>query len=186
MSTQIASPVPPDLRALLDSFKQEVMTQLNAHALGEVVTVDSVKLTCTVKIKALRQVGNAYLEYPLLTDCPFFVLTGGIGSVMMPVSPGDPCLVLFNDWDIDNWFTTGATAVPNTARTHSLSDGLVFTGSRNLAKPIPGFTMLGITLKHPGVYVQGNCSVSTGATGVFTSADGKTITVAAGVITNIT
>lgn len=134
MSTQIASPVPPDMRALLDSFKQEVLTTLNAHALGEVTAYDATNATCSVQIKTLRQFNGQYLTYPLLTDCPVYQMMGGSAFISMPVTIGDPCLVLFNDWDIDNWFTTGNTAVPNTPRSHSLSDGLVLVGFRNLAK----------------------------------------------------
>ena len=58
----------------------------------------------------------------------------------MPVSPGDSCLVLFNDRDIDNWYESGAVTAPNTARTHDLSDGLVIVGFRHQANPISAYS----------------------------------------------
>lgn len=135
MSTQIATPVQPDMRALLDSFKLELFAALNSHALGEIVSYDAAKATASVQIKTLRQFNGQYLSYPVLTDCPVYQMMGGSAFISMPITVGDPCLVLFNDWDIDNWFSTGATVAPNTPRAHSLSDGLVLVGFRNLAKP---------------------------------------------------
>lgn len=177
--------VPPDLRASLNAFKSEIFNDLNCHQLGEIVEFNSITQTASVQITTNVQTATQTYRYPLLTDCPVFILSGGIGSVMMPVSPGDPCLVLFNDRCIDDWFTTGIESAPEINRMHSLSDGLVLVGFRNLSNLTPGFTALGITLKHPGIYAQGNFSVSTGANGVFTSGDGKTITVADGIIVNI-
>jgi hypothetical protein len=160
MSTQIASPVPPDLRALLDSFKQEVMTQLNAHALGKIVSYDATKATCSVQIQSLRQFNGQYLNYPLLTDCPVCQLMGGPTYISLPITAGDPCLVMFNDWDIDTWFSTGNVTVPNTPRTHSLSDGLVLVGFRNLAKPPPVTSSDSLLL----VNTTANAQVKVGAT----------------------
>ena len=52
--------------------------------------------------------------------------------VFMPVPfevhPGDACLVVFADIDIDAWFDTGEASVPRSARRHSLSDGFAFVG----------------------------------------------------------
>lgn len=135
MADQIASLVPPDLRALLDNFKGEVYTELNAHAVGEIVGYDAAKATASVQIKSLRQFNGQYLSYPVLTDCPVYQMTGGTSFISMPITVGDTCLVLFNDWDLDNWFSTGSTAVSNTPRSHSLSDGLVLVGFRSLANP---------------------------------------------------
>ena len=53
-------------------------------------------------------------------------------SVFMPVpfevNPGDACLVIFADIDIDAWIASGESAVPRSARKHSLSDGFAFIG----------------------------------------------------------
>jgi hypothetical protein len=44
------------------------------------------------------------------------------------INPGDACLVIFSDVDIDNWFETGEASAPNSPRRHSLSDGFAFVG----------------------------------------------------------
>ena len=54
--------------------------------------------------------------------------------VFMPVPfevhPGDACLVVFADADIDGWLETGEPQESKSARKHSLSDGYAFVGWR--------------------------------------------------------
>lgn len=129
--TQIASPFPPDFRATLDAFKAEVFRDLNCHQLGQIVTYSTAGGTRKASVKILSQrvtPDGKYLDYPLLTDCPVFMPRGGEFGINLPVEAGDPCLVLFNDTDIDQWFANASAGVPNTDRQHSLSDGMVLVG----------------------------------------------------------
>jgi len=48
--------------------------------------------------------------------------------VSFEVHPGDACLVVFADIDIDAWFDTGIPQEPRSARKHALSDGFAFVG----------------------------------------------------------
>jgi hypothetical protein len=86
--------------------------------------------------------GDQYKQvpYPVLADCPVMFLGGGVSSLRLPVAKGDPCLVLFNDRDLDNWFTSGNQVMPNSGRSHSLSDGLVIVGFRNKANVLKNFS----------------------------------------------
>ncbi len=133
----IASPVRPDLRALLDNAKQEIFFGLNCPQVGIIDSFDAATQKASVRIAVLRVVPTGQIAYPLLTDCPVYFPRGGDAYMTFPVSAGDPCLVLFNDRDLDNWFTTGNVVAPNSQRAHSLSDGLVLVGIRNLATPAP-------------------------------------------------
>lgn len=136
----------PDLRSLLNAHRREIFGSLNCHQLGEIVSFDPALQTATVKIATNKQVVDykknppayVYLPYPLLTDCPVYFAGGGPkGALTFPVAPGDQCLVLFNDRDIDNWFAGGANTPPNSSRQHDLSDGLVLVGFRNKAGALP-------------------------------------------------
>lgn len=131
--------VTPDLRATLNAFKTELFYNLNCHQLGEIVSFDPSTQTASIQLMVDIQTNDAVYRYPLMTDCPVFVLSGGNGCITMPVAPGDTCLVLFNDRDIDNWYTTGTESVPNSTRTHDLSDGLALVGFRNLSNKIFGY-----------------------------------------------
>ena len=62
--------------------------------------------------------------FPLLSDVPVFM------PVPFEVHPGDACLVVFADADIDGWIETGEPQESKSARKHSLSDGFAFVGWR--------------------------------------------------------
>ena len=62
------------------------------------------------------------MTFPLLADVPVFM------PISFEVNPGDACLVVFADIDIDAWFDTGLPEEPRSARKHSLSDGFAFVG----------------------------------------------------------
>lgn len=170
----IASPVPPVLTEVLSQFRQQLLVSLNCHQVGEIATFDAVNQTATIQIKVLRLIGDQQVAYPILTHCPVLILSGGAGRVTFPIQVGDPCLVLFNDRDIDNWFASGAAAVPNSFRTHSLSDGLALVGFRNLANKLTGISTTDTELSQ-GATVVGmdgaKISVRNGTTDMKTSMD---------------
>lgn len=168
MTSFVASPTPPDLRALLDSFKSEVMQNTNCHKVGIIRAFDPTAQTASVQIATLAQTNQGQIPYPLLTDCPVYFPAGGSAYMTFPVAVGDPCLVLFNDQDIDNWFTTGNVVVPNTERTHSLSDGMVLVGWRTRANPSPSADVTAVTLWNGASFV----SVSPNGSVALSSDDG--------------
>lgn len=147
MSTALASIPVPNLRALLNQIRTEIFTTFNCHQLGTIQSFNPGNQTAEVSINVLRQVPNLEVNppqyktiaYPLLVDVPVFINSGGTGRLTFPIQPGDTCLVLFNDRDIDNWFESGNTVAPNTTRAHDLSDGLALVGFRSLANAFSDF-----------------------------------------------
>jgi hypothetical protein len=155
MSTNLLGPngpyTEPTLPALLAQISQNIFASLNCHQVGSIVSFNPDKQTAEVQLTINRVVYNqvqvgaklqmqpTILAYPLLVDCPVFVLSGGNGLVTMPVKAGDPCLVLFGDRDIDNWFSSGLTAPPNSPRMHSLSDGFALVGFRPQSASIANY-----------------------------------------------
>ena len=133
---------------VLNAHKRDVQVSTNCHAIGTVEAFNAAEQTCTVKIAYSFQVyeqqqnGREVLvqkDFPLLIDCPTIVVSGGNAGLTMPIAVGDNCLVLFNDRDIDNWFS-GATSGPvASTRLHSISDGIVLVGVRPLSKVIPSY-----------------------------------------------
>lgn len=174
MNAPISSPTPPTLLDLLLQMQQQTLVRLNCHQVGEIATFDAATQTATVQLKMLRLIGTQSVAYPILTHCPVMVLSGGNGRLTFPIESGDPCLVLFNDRDLDNWFDSGASAVPNSYRTHSLSDGLVIVGFRNLANKLTGISTTDTELSQ-GAAVVGmddtKISVRNGTTTLKTQLD---------------
>lgn len=128
--------LPAGIGELLDDFKDEIFSGLNAHAAGTIQSIDLGAGTCSISINYKRRLpGGASKSYPLLVDCPVFVLQGGGAFIEFPVRKGDFCLVLFNDRDIDTWWTSENVAEPNTARRHDLSDGFALVGINSKLHP---------------------------------------------------
>jgi hypothetical protein len=147
----------PGLRSVLDAERQVAFSNLNKVQVGIIQSFNPAKQSVTVQLVIQRAVYNAPMEgslvppdpviypYPLLVDVPVFVLTGGSAYVAMPIAAGDPCVVLFNDRDLDPWWTNGTTgAPPNSARLHSLADGIALVGIRPATNPVPGIPSDGL------------------------------------------
>ena len=104
----------------MDALKKEIFSSLHCALPGNVVSFDAKKQTA--EIQPAVKLGS--MTFPVLADVPVFM------PVPFDVHPGDACLVVFADVNIDGWFGTGEAAVPRSARKHSLSDGFAFIGFR--------------------------------------------------------
>ena len=101
-------------------LRRDFFMSLHCALPGNVVSFDAE--TRRAEIQPAVKVGS--MAYPILADVPVFM------PVPFEVRPGDACLVVFSDVDIDKWLETGEAAVPGSARRHSLSDGFAFVGFR--------------------------------------------------------
>lgn len=137
------APADPQLKDVLDQLKKNILLSLNCHHIGTVQSFDATnqKATATINytqtIYTLNSKTGTYTQstpsYPVLLDCPVIFLGGGPASLTFPVQKGDTCLVLFNDRDLDTWYTGGSsTSPPATARLHSLADGIILVGLRSM------------------------------------------------------
>ena len=144
--------------AVLQLLKKEVMLETNCHAVGKIQSFDPTKQTCSVKINYkktfLRRDEQSGLykkelkDYPLLVDCPTIVNKGDNGSagITIPIKKGDSCLVLFNDRDMDNWFSGNNNGPVNTNRLHSISDGIALVGVSSLSETLSEYDNEAVTL----------------------------------------
>ena len=101
-----------------EALKKDIFASFHCALPGKVVSFDPVKQTAEIQ----PAVKTGSLAFPLLSDVPVFM------PVPFEVRPGDACLVVFADIDIDAWVETGEASVPRSARRHSLSDGFAFIG----------------------------------------------------------
>ena len=101
-----------------DALKQEFFASLHCALPGKVISYDAERQTA--EIQPAVKLGS--MTYPILTDVPVFM------PMSFEVNPGDACLVIFADIDIDAWFSSGEPEEPCSTRKHSLSDGFAFIG----------------------------------------------------------
>ena len=103
-----------------NALKRDFFSSLHCALPGNIVSFDAEKQTA--EIQPAVKVGS--MAYPILADVPVFM------PVPFEVHPGDACLVVFADVDIDTWFESGEPQEPKSARKHALSDGFAFVGFR--------------------------------------------------------
>lgn len=156
-------PSEPELKDLLDLLEKRIKLGLNCHHIGKIQSFDALTQTAKVTINytktfsQINSVGEAKVitaNYPTLIDCPVICLGGGLGSLTFPISSGDECLVLFNDRDIDNWFSGSSSSAPATPRTHAFPDAIILVGVRSLANVLPAYVTDAVTLTYQGNLIQ--------------------------------
>jgi len=132
--TKVTGPIfDPTLYDILLQFKKNIMTSINCIQIATIESYNSLTNTASVSINFKRKLKNGdIIEYPILEDCPVFVLTGGSASITMPIEKGDTCLILFVDRNINDWFSTGEVMEPPNNRCHDISDGIVIVGIKSL------------------------------------------------------
>jgi len=136
------TPTPPSLKDLLDQFGRNLLTNLNCHHIATIQSFNPLTQTATATINyqktifklndLTQQYEPVQQAYPILADCPVVIMGGGSTALTMPIASGDECLVLFNDRDLDNWFSGSSTAGVATPRLHSFADGLILVGVHSL------------------------------------------------------
>lgn len=151
-------PVEPDLIDLLVQHKKDIMLNLNCHHIGTVQVFNPLLQTASATInyqKTFFQFNNLTGQYQpmpgsytVIAEAPVICLGGGSGALTFPIKSGDECLVLFNDRDLDNWFT-GGTGSPNaTARLHSYSDAIILVGLRSIPNILLNYDTTRVVLRN--------------------------------------
>lgn len=154
-------PIIPSLLDLLDYHSGSALRQMFCALPGKIDKYNAAETTAEIIVLMKHVVDyetNETVDYPNLLDVPVLQLTGGTGGVNVPIAAGDPCLVIFADRDIDNWFATGAAEIPDTRRFHSIADGFALVGFRPLTDQVTRPDYLAASLYKDGtqVSVKGN------------------------------
>lgn len=148
---------PPSVKVLLDEVRAEIFASLNCIQIGKIEKVTPAEQTVEIslQIKRLAADGTS-TAYPMLVDCPYFVLQGGGAYIDMPIKPGDYCIVLFNDRCIDSWWSTANVADPPSTRKHSFSDALAIVGLNPKPSPLDMDGTKTRIINSAGIELNGN------------------------------
>jgi hypothetical protein len=131
------------------------------------------------------------LEIP---NVPYMRLQGGANAVIIDPEVGDIGMGSFCSRDISSVKNARQAAPPGSRRAYNFSDCMYSGGYLNGAPTqYIQFTGGGIIITSPSnvttnaplIKLNGNVSISTGATGTFTTPTGNTVTVQDGIVTNI-
>lgn len=128
---------PPDMTQLLYMLNLQIKKEINCVRVGTVQSWDPAKNTVIVNISQQQVLSTnpqgvqTIRSYPLLVNVPVAFQGGGGYTLTFPIAPGDECIILFNDRELDNWQINGPGYAPTSARLHDLSDGIAIVGIRN-------------------------------------------------------
>lgn len=115
----------PDLTYAMSIFGNSIQYDLNCHRVGKIVKFNPDDLTCDVELLELKPTQSRLDKYALIQGLPLLVSGGIDTNLTFGDVTGAECLVHFNDRDIDSWFDTGESYMPNSKRMHDFSDGFV-------------------------------------------------------------
>lgn len=147
-------------------LKSDIFNTLNCHRIGIIQSFNSSNQTATIQLVDKKVIagyeGTKFKTISVLVDCPVYIHSGGGGWINQPITTGDECLVLFNDRNIDLWFSNGNIQPPENSRTHSLQDGLAIVGFHSQLKKLTNFdpTKYGINYKNAKIQVDTNGKVN--------------------------
>ena len=154
----------PQLSDLLDLWKKDTFLSLMCHGVATITAFDPTTQTATAtmnyaKTFLVKQADGSYAgqlrPYPPLSGCPVIFLGGVESYLTFPDVVGVECQVLFNDRDLDNWFTNNGQSL-SSSRLHSFSDATLLVGMRSKKNVIANFDTDRILLK------KGNAVVGVG------------------------
>ena len=122
-------PVSPEV---LMALKREIMESLHVALPGIVERFDPDAGTADVRPALRRLVGadGEAVTVPILREVPVFLPGFSDPDLKLAVKPGDMCLLIFADVNIDGWYETGSATLPASGRTHDWSDAFAFVGFR--------------------------------------------------------
>ena len=87
---------PPDLDDILDNLKNEIFANMNCVQIGKIKSYDVDTQSAEIEIQFNRRKNETETSsYPVLVDCPVFVLQGGGAYLNFPIKEDDFCLMLF-------------------------------------------------------------------------------------------
>lgn len=172
----------PDIFQLLRASQQEIFSKINVMRIGiidEILADNEVRCSITnKKLMGTSPDGTPiHRDYPPIYAKVWYMGSGNVG-IDYPLTVGTPCLLLFNDREFHSYFTSGQVSPLANTLMHSLTYAVCVP----LYQPI---TSDALNITSTNINLNGIVAVSTGASGTFTSQDGKTITVTDGVVTGI-
>ena len=130
--------IQPTLEDVLAMHADDIGSKLRVCAVGIIDTYDAAKRTATVLLAenlVLNDGTVVKMDAPLL-DVPVVTLQGGGVHVSFPIAPGDECLLVFADFNIDAWHAYGGQQTPPDRRQHDISDAMALVGLNSASRPI--------------------------------------------------
>lgn len=151
----------PDLAEFMSRRMNDISSRLNCLTIGTIISFNATNQTAIISVNfqkvvkgvtptgILGEATNEIINYPTLVNVPVVFMNGGGGYLTFPIIPGDTCILLFCDRDMDIWFATGQVVPPNSERVHDINDAIALIGIRNLQQSLGGYSTTKVQLNFP-------------------------------------
>lgn len=175
-----------DIKSFVDKrveqwFKGKLFTNIPAR----VMSVENYSTQCVIDVQPIiadiRPEDNLVTKFPLITDVPVLLPSGGGAIVSVPIQVGDIVQLEVNMRNIENWLegSTDEVILPNDSRMFHLSDCIakpcIYSKTSNL-NPNPN----DLELRFAGSIIRlkkdGNITISTGGDIIVEQANNIDIT----------
>lgn len=128
--------VRPDMSNIIKFSNLKSMSELNCLKIATVVEFHPDDLTVTVNLLNKKTLGDNKDGTPNVRD--YALIRAKVcfcnPYILYPIKPGDDCLVLFADREIESWFINGDAQPVNYTRMHDLTDAFAIFGIRSMPK----------------------------------------------------
>ncbi len=129
---------------------------------------------------------NQATPHGIIHNVPFLRLQGGANAFIVDPVVGDIGAAIFASHDISSVKTNKAPSNPGSRRRFDMADAMFIGGLLNTdAAQYIRIDGSGVAIEADTVTISGNLTVGSGATGTFSTGTGQTVTVTAGIITDI-
>lgn len=133
------------LYQVLEKLTNNIKFSMNCVKIGEIVSFDKTDQTASVRVlHVMDENYNVYLdntiEYPVIQKVPVVVMSGGGTYISHPIKEGDQCILLFCDYMIDAWWTSGEAKPSIFPRKHDISDPIAIVGLNPSTKSIQNYS----------------------------------------------
>lgn len=128
----------PSLIQTLEGVSQKTAYEINCMRIGIVQTFYPEDLTVDVLIANKKTKGYTKDGVQIVGDYP--IIRAKIvycdPFITFPINPGDECVLLFSDREIENWFINGEVNPEGYTRMHEMTDAVALFAIRSLPKMI--------------------------------------------------
>lgn len=128
----------PSLIQTLEGVSQKTAYEINCMRIGIVQTFYPEDLTVDVLIANKKTKGYTKEGVQIVGDYP--IIRAKVvycdPFITFPINPGDECVLLFSDREIENWFINGEVNPEGYTRMHEMTDAVALFAIRSLPKMI--------------------------------------------------
>ncbi len=174
---------------IINNLIANIHTMMPVKILSVTVPPDSLAPIGRCEVLPLvQQIDGSNNVYPMgkIINVPYLRVQGGSNAIVIDPQVGDVGLCGFCERDISIVKRTGELSAPDTRRKYDINSAVyMFTMMSGTPTQYIHFKGANIEIKSPEVIFSSNVNAGNGATGVFSSGSGQTITVVNGIIIGI-